>query len=84
MTQKQDFTPFTKANHHLANAKHRFQLQKRSLGNVSSQRANGKAASAKARKPSFFHLSCFDKQRGYPVECQLLKKPDELILHQAS
>lgn len=33
---------------------------------------------------TFFYLSGFDKQRGRPVEYQLLKKPDELILHQAT
>lgn len=33
---------------------------------------------------TFFYLSGFDKQRGQPVEYQLLKKPDELILHQAT
>lgn len=62
MTQNQDFAPFTKANHHLANAKHRSQLQKRSLGNVSSQREKGKAASAKARKPFFIYLVLINRE----------------------
>lgn len=62
MIQKWDFAPFTKANHHLANAKHRLQLQKWSLGNSSSQRENGKAASAKAGKPFFIYLVLINRK----------------------